>query len=347
MMKRLLINLTMMLVVLSGCTDFEKTYDIEIPIPLSLLEGPIKQKLDEAGLSDTPLYWDGDRPVEITLSDWEPARGQGFSYIVEVDLDLKASVDYAFNPNVDFKVYFEPKCEDGHFKMEYIDYELSVDTPGWKELWPVNAGVDLIADVAIHYFDETIEREIQNQLKGLLEKTETVVCQGISFEDDRTMVIGFGDLTIVKDGGDMEIDSNIGDEPTPVVQNGEFINVWQNELIDNETDQMGMLIHSTFVVHNVRHYDCSANAYFEFSNGQKLRDSNNILASNSGQVSVSDRFTPEFEHNQVNDFTLFMPYDELELANGTHSLRFVMQVFCDGKFMAESDYVYFDLTRWD
>lgn len=89
----------------------------------------------------------------------------------------------------------------------------------------------------------------------------------------------------------------------------------------------GMRIHVSFTAHNMRGSTGHIAAYFYFQNGRALNDFNDRFSSVSGQVSVGSDFTPRYADSVYNDFQLFMPYDELHLADGEHQLQFDVVLF--------------------
>jgi len=126
---------------------------------------------------------------------------------------------------------------------------------------------------------------------------------------------------------------------------GKFHSVW----VDHncyKNNEKGMNIHAKFEVDNLKGVDCKAAAYFYYSSGGKLRDSNNSYCTNDGYVSsYGVGFTPTYDGALYSDLELFMPYDELHLSNGKHELKFYIALYVvGGDFFADSNWVYFTYT---
>jgi len=114
-------------------------------------------------------------------------------------------------------------------------------------------------------------------------------------------------------------------------------NVYQN-------GQKGMNIHITFSVNNMYNKTGKCIVWFYFSDGTKLKDYNSSYRTNDGQVSAYSNFTSICENTIFNDFVVFMPYNELHLGNGNHSLKFDIGIFDNnGNQMKVSEYEYFNM----
>jgi len=107
-------------------------------------------------------------------------------------------------------------------------------------------------------------------------------------------------------------------------------------LIDNvrqkhniyEDDQKGMKIHINFSVNNLEEVDCCIAAYFSFQDGKKICGLTDDFITTNGQAVVSQFFTPAYEGTRYNDLQLFMPYEELYLAEGYHHhCEFEIQIY--------------------
>jgi len=117
-------------------------------------------------------------------------------------------------------------------------------------------------------------------------------------------------------------------------------NVWQGR-------QKGMMIHAHFTVEGAQQQSCQATAYFYYSNGEILKDFNQAYRAPDGQVAVGQDFTPPYEQAVYEDFTLFLPYDELHMAPGNYNLKFQMKLYHQPteKFIAESEPVTFTYSE--
>lgn len=110
----------------------------------------------------------------------------------------------------------------------------------------------------------------------------------------------------------------------------------------------GIEVHTKFSLDNLSGKQCQIIAYFEFSNGQKLRDINSNYGTTDGYVATYENFTPPYTSTLYNDYCLYIPYNELHMAPGQHQLRYYVCIFdmTTGKAVAKSDYIYFTLTTW-
>ena len=131
-----------------------------------------------------------------------------------------------------------------------------------------------------------------------------------------------------------------------VIPKGKFHQVWVDHNIE-QNGRKGMRIHVKFDVDNVKDVSCRATAYFYFSSGSKLKSkSNSSYNTSNGYVCVGKGFTPTYEGAIYEDFVLFMPYGELNMADGEHSLKFYIALYIEGgDFFADSNWVYFTHTK--
>lgn len=112
--------------------------------------------------------------------------------------------------------------------------------------------------------------------------------------------------------------------------------VWQEHNVVVKGEK-GMNIHVKFEVNNMLNITGSCNAYFRDKRGQPLKDCNGIYRSSDGQVAISERFTPPYQNCSYDDFVLFMPYSELHLPIGSHTIRFLVEIFNYTSSLAHSD----------
>ena len=115
--------------------------------------------------------------------------------------------------------------------------------------------------------------------------------------------------------------STLGISFEPTKEEGSFQAVWvEHNVFENY--KKGMIIHSSFTIEKQKKARCRLVAYFEFEDGTKLKDFNNLYVTVYGEVSVGQDFEPQFDSSIYKDFVVFMPYDELHLRSGHHDLRF-------------------------
>ena len=127
---------------------------------------------------------------------------------------------------------------------------------------------------------------------------------------------------------------------------GSFVKVWVDHNIQQD-GRTGMLIHAHFIIEGARQDNCQVTAYFHYANGEVLKDFDQDYRTDDGQVCVWKEFTPQFDSTEVEDFPMFMPYDELHMAPGNHELKFDLQIhhLPSGKVAVESPYVSFTLNQ--
>lgn len=114
-------------------------------------------------------------------------------------------------------------------------------------------------------------------------------------------------------------------------------------------NRKGLLIHSNFQVGKLKDVKCRAAAYFYFGSGTALKDINASYRSADGQVAVGEDFIPPYDETVYKDFRLFIPYDELHLAEGKHDLKFFIRLYEQSKDIevARSNEYHFRHTYFD
>ncbi|MBK6904178.1 MAG: hypothetical protein IPH04_15595 [Saprospirales bacterium] len=93
----------------------------------------------------------------------------------------------------------------------------------------------------------------------------------------------------------------------------------------------GLRIHLQFSVRNGKDKPCRAVAWFYSDSGLPLQDYNGKYNSVDGKVSVGADFLPRYDSADYSDLTLFMPYDELHLSSGHHSLKLDAGLFFENE----------------
>ena len=147
---------------------------------------------------------------------------------------------------------------------------------------------------------------------------------------------------LVKAGG-MTVPIYIDQEADENAVYGEIKRTWENDALRGTGifATNGKEIHLEFDVWNLLGKDCEAVAFFEFSTGQRLDDSNGQYRSSDGQVAALTRFRPAYEWTTYHDLTLYIPYAEMHLAPGQHNLRYIVQIFSGpGELVCSTDYIY-------
>lgn len=147
---------------------------------------------------------------------------------------------------------------------------------------------------------------------------------------------------LVKAGG-MTAPIYIDQEADENAVYGEIKRTWENDALRGTGifATNGKEIHLEFDVWNLLGKDCEAVAFFEFSTGQRLGDTNGQYRSSDGQVAALTRFRPAYEWTTYHDLTLYIPYAEMHLAPGQHNLRYIVQIFSGpGELVCSTDYIY-------
>lgn len=147
---------------------------------------------------------------------------------------------------------------------------------------------------------------------------------------------------LVKAGG-MTAPIYIDQEADENAVYGEIKKTWENDALRGTGifATNGKEIHLEFDVWNLLGKDCEAVAFFEFSTGQRLDDTNGQYRSSDGQVAALTRFRPAYEWTTYHDLTLYIPYAEMHLAPGQHNLRYIVQIFSGpGELVCSTDYIY-------
>lgn len=89
----------------------------------------------------------------------------------------------------------------------------------------------------------------------------------------------------------------------------------------------------TFTIENAKNIRCTAVAYFYDKNGIPLKDNNNLYTTKEGNVSAKIAFQPSYSvtlyNNEIADFKITLPYKELHLEQGNHSVQCKVVLYDD------------------
>jgi hypothetical protein len=110
--------------------------------------------------------------------------------------------------------------------------------------------------------------------------------------------------------------------PTPYTgtkPSATFKQVWVDQNV-TEGGQRGMRVHVKFTAYGMRNLNSYLAIYFMDDSGDYIKDRNGKFASASDDVAVYREITPAYDPAEYNDLTVFMPYSELELPNGSYTL---------------------------
>lgn len=108
----------------------------------------------------------------------------------------------------------------------------------------------------------------------------------------------------------------------------------------------GMKIFTSFTINNAKDKECLVSAYFYTADGAALKDNNRKYHTMDGKVATWKTVTPLYPNTKFTRMELFMPYDELELKDGEHKLKFSMSVWDENrKSLVTGGIYYFDYSK--
>jgi len=118
-----------------------------------------------------------------------------------------------------------------------------------------------------------------------------------------------------------------------------------------ENGQKGMKIHVKFTIEDLQDIRCYVGAYFYYANGDLLmaKSGDSEHSSSNGSVLVGSDFIPKYRSTTFEDFSLFMPYDALNMdaSVDTAELKLIVKLYNwrDETFIAESDEYAFNYSQ--
>lgn len=113
-----------------------------------------------------------------------------------------------------------------------------------------------------------------------------------------------------------------------------------------QNNQKGINVHLNMLVHGCKQVALRANAYLDQPKGVGVKDLNGRYCTSAGTVAFWADFTPGYDHTSYEDFSIFMPYDEMHLkqTNKTYYCRvFIFKK--GGGAIGNSDYAEFNVTH--
>lgn len=131
------------------------------------------------------------------------------------------------------------------------------------------------------------------------------------------------------------------DDPEAIFEGARVVH---NVTVDG---QKGMRIHAKFRVKYGYNVPCRMIAYFFDADGTPLESADRKYSTDKGKVSSSTAFTPKYDPAVYNDLQIFMPYDALNMEEGSeYNLKFYLALYDnDGKrFFGKSGWYPFRLT---
>lgn len=99
-----------------------------------------------------------------------------------------------------------------------------------------------------------------------------------------------------------------------------FDRMWIDYNIKQE-NQNGMLLHTKFTAKGLKAADCQIRIKFFDDKELPLKDNNKRFYTTEGNVAVFRDVTPGYDPAAYEDFQIFMPYTELDLAYGEYRLK--------------------------
>jgi hypothetical protein len=125
------------------------------------------------------------------------------------------------------------------------------------------------------------------------------------------------------------------DSSSTKTPSGTFQRMWIEYNI-TENGRKGMRIHTAFTVYDMKDIPGYLALYFQYKNGTPIRDKNDSYNSSDGNVAAYREITPAYNPAVYEDFTIFMPYDELDLPSGNYQLQIDAKViYKEGGAVAE------------
>lgn len=106
----------------------------------------------------------------------------------------------------------------------------------------------------------------------------------------------------------------------------EINRVWADFNLE-ESGANGLMIHVDFSATDIEQHSLNVVAYFEYSTGTPLKDTDGNYRASDGRIAVEKTVTAQFDYSQWGDFKLFMPYSQIHTPSGNHSLRFYVQIY--------------------
>ncbi len=124
---------------------------------------------------------------------------------------------------------------------------------------------------------------------------------------------------------------------------GTVRSIWVDHNVSDSYGNRGMKIHVKFDINGMLNRRGQAAAYFYYTNGNPLKDTNSRCCTSNGNVATHIDFTPNYENCTFNDLSIFMPYSELHM-NKSASCYFTISLWCGGNEVTQSEKTYFDIN---
>jgi len=120
-----------------------------------------------------------------------------------------------------------------------------------------------------------------------------------------------------------------------------------NSIFDVKKDgEAGMIISVDFTVFNAMSQQVLCVAYFYDDGERPIMDCNGKFCTIDGQVSVSKEVVPNCPQCDYRNVQLFIPYSEIHVSKGEHSLLYCLNLFVNGQRILCSNFYGFTLTTF-
>ncbi len=136
----------------------------------------------------------------------------------------------------------------------------------------------------------------------------------------------------------------------PSVPSVKFDRTWVDYDV-TENRQFGMMIHTKFSVSNLKGVDSRVVIYFDRLTNQRAKTYTRLKSSDNrfqrdGNVAAEIALKPGFATTDYSDLKIFIPYNELHLPNGEHSLKMDIDViYEDGELVEHLGFYEFDYWK--
>jgi hypothetical protein len=132
---------------------------------------------------------------------------------------------------------------------------------------------------------------------------------------------------------------------TSLTPRADFSEMWVDYNI-TENGQLGMRIHVSCRVYNLKGVDSYLVITFQRADDTKLLTNNSKFRSSTGQLALYRSLKPNFDDAVYNDLQLFMPYEEFNLRPGKYNLKMdVDLIYKNGGLIQHLNYYDFSYTK--
>lgn len=130
--------------------------------------------------------------------------------------------------------------------------------------------------------------------------------------------------------------SNRKNSTTQTDVSAKFKRTWL-ELDVYQNHVKGLRVHANLDVWNAKGKELRMECYFFDSSGRPLKDFNKNFYSGDGQVCAVMSFRPSYDASTYSDLSVFIPYSELHLSSGYHTIECRTTIFYGGYQYAEDN----------